>query len=213
MENSTSPSFQTSNPSDSIYSTSDNSSGFFDSLKNINVTTWIIIILILAFLGFNIFIYLAKGTQDITNFFSPLLEKIFGKTADISSQVVNVSAEGAKAVVSGTATAVNAGLNSVQNVVAPTRNQTQTIVPPHDELHHEDDEFNSLINNSQQDNVNDYHANEANSSINSFGKSGWCYIGEDRGYRSCTKVGVNDKCMSGDIFPSQELCVNPNLRA
>jgi hypothetical protein len=43
-------------------------------------------------------------------------------------------------------------------------------------------------------------------------KSGWCFIGEDRGFRSCIRVGENEKCMSGDIFPSQEICVNPNLR-
>ena len=55
---------------------SDGSSGFFDTLKSINLTTWIIIFFILAFLGFNIFVYLAKGTQDITNFFTPLFQKI-----------------------------------------------------------------------------------------------------------------------------------------
>jgi len=38
-------------------------------------------------------------------------------------------------------------------------------------------------------------------------------IGEDQGYRSCIQVGDNDTCMSGDIFPSQEICVNPKLRA
>ena len=43
-------------------------------------------------------------------------------------------------------------------------------------------------------------------------KSGYCYIGEDRGFRSCIKVGEGDKCMSGDIFPSKEICINPNLR-
>jgi hypothetical protein len=45
------------------------------------------------------------------------------------------------------------------------------------------------------------------------GKRGWCFIGEDRGIRSCAKVGLNDKCMSGDIFPTSEICVNPKLRA
>ena len=44
------------------------------------------------------------------------------------------------------------------------------------------------------------------------GKSGYCYIGEDRGFRSCIKISENDQCMSGDIFPTNELCVNPNLR-
>ena len=55
-------------PSSTISSTSLSSddSGFFESLTNINMTTWIIIILILAFLGFNIFVYLAKGTEAVS---------------------------------------------------------------------------------------------------------------------------------------------------
>lgn len=44
------------------------------------------------------------------------------------------------------------------------------------------------------------------------GKQGWCYIGEDRGFRSCMEVGANQECMSGDIFPSKQICVNPSLR-
>ena len=43
-------------------------------------------------------------------------------------------------------------------------------------------------------------------------QSGFCYIGEDRGFRSCISVGEGDTCMSGDIFPSHALCINPKLR-
>lgn len=43
-------------------------------------------------------------------------------------------------------------------------------------------------------------------------KSGYCYIGEDRGFRSCAQVGEGDTCMSGDIFPTNAICMNPNLR-
>lgn len=43
-------------------------------------------------------------------------------------------------------------------------------------------------------------------------KSGYCYIGEDRGFRSCAKVSQHDTCMSGDIFPTRDICINPNLR-
>ena len=85
-------------PSNS-YSSSGNDTGFFDSLKSINMTTWFLIILILAFLGFNIFAYLAKGTQDVTSIFAPLVEKIFGTTTAVAGQAIDVSAEGAKAVV------------------------------------------------------------------------------------------------------------------
>lgn len=43
-------------------------------------------------------------------------------------------------------------------------------------------------------------------------KAGFCYIGEDRGFRSCIEVGEGDVCMSGDIFPTEAVCVNPKLR-
>jgi hypothetical protein len=44
------------------------------------------------------------------------------------------------------------------------------------------------------------------------GKSGYCYIGEDRGFRSCVKVEASDKCMSGEVFSRHDICVNPTLR-
>ena len=43
-------------------------------------------------------------------------------------------------------------------------------------------------------------------------KSGYCYIGEDRGFRSCIKVNESDKCISGKIFPTEAICINPTLR-
>jgi hypothetical protein len=43
-------------------------------------------------------------------------------------------------------------------------------------------------------------------------KSGWCFIGEDRGFRSCVNVNTNDTCMSGKIFENEEKCIHPELR-
>jgi len=203
-------------PSSSVASTSlsGDDSGFFESLKNINMTTWLIIILILAFLGFNIFVYLAKGTQDIASFFGPLTQKLFGTTVDVTGQTVDIAAEGAKAVVSGTATTVNTGLSAVQDITP--NNATSSIksqpVQGQPTTRPSDSGLNKALNNSQEQNM-DYQALEASSSVHSAGKSGWCFVGEDRGFRSCALVNEDDKCMSGDIFPSQELCINPNLRA
>jgi hypothetical protein len=205
-------------PSNS-YSTSSNDTGFFDSLKSINMTTWLLIILILAFLGFNIFAYLAEGTQTVTNIFGPLINKLFGTTVAITGQAVDISAEGAKAVVGGTASVIESGLTAVQDVTpngatAPSSVKGQPINQQQVDIMQQST-LNRALNTaqSQQPQQQDYQANEASSSINSTGKAGWCYIGDDRGFRSCAQVGVNDTCMSGDIFPSQEICMNPNLRA
>ena len=44
------------------------------------------------------------------------------------------------------------------------------------------------------------------------GQAGYCYIGEDRGYRSCVQVEDSNKCMSGEVFPTKDMCINANLR-
>ena len=114
--------------------------------------------------------------------------------------------------------AIDTGLTAIQNV---TPNKANTSVPSVPVTQNQPDvmsnnTLNKALNTSQnkQPSNTDYQADEASSSIqNGQPKSGWCYIGEDRGFRTCAEVGVNDKCMSGDIFPSQEICVNPNLRA
>ena len=180
------------------------------------------IILILAFLGFNIFIYLAKGTQDFTSFFKPIIEKIGQLFAGITGQITSVSAEGAKAVVSGTADVVDTSLTAVQQVSTPeptvpstsVKSQTvQNTIPPTDIMR--ENTLNKALNTSQQTKPStDYQADDASSTIQSGPpKSGWCFIGEDRGFRTCGQVGINDTCMSGEIFPSQQICVNPTLRA
>ena len=77
-----------------------------------------------------------------------------------------------------------------------------------------DDTLDKVLNNSTQS-ISGPSADDSYSSIQnnkSSSKSGWCFIGEDRGYRSCVEVGDNDKCMSGDIFPTKDICINPTLR-
>lgn len=231
MENSNSLSnsiLQSNAPSASIGSTSigsssDSSSGIFGFFQNINGTTWVIIILILAFLGFNIFAYLAQGTQDVTNFLGPFIKKIFGATIATTSQVIDVSAEGAKKVVSGTANVIDTGLTDIQNIT-PNPKQASSSVKSQSIQGSTQQQPDIMANNTlnkalntshaqQQLDNGEYEADIANSSIQGGGKAGWCYIGEDRGFRSCSYIKEDDKCMSGEIFPSKEICVNPSLRA
>jgi hypothetical protein len=216
--------------STSTDSSSSSMSSFFDWIKDISLTTWILIILILTFLGFNIFVYLAKGTQGVNDYFAPLVKKVVSIFAGVTGQVVDVSAEGAKAVVNTSANVVTTGLTGVQNITPTNQSEPQqqnsktktkgqdikTTFPQGDVA--QANTVNKAINSStaqkQQVNGEDYQADDAASSIQKGApKAGWCYIGEDRGFRSCAEVGVNDTCMSGDIFPTQQICVNPSLRA
>jgi hypothetical protein len=199
------------NSSESSVPDSNSSSSFVDNIRSISVTTWIIIIFVLAFIGINIFVYLAKGTQTITDFLKPITDifvKLFGS---VSSQIVDVSAEGAKAVVGTTAGTVNAGLTGVQKIATGT-NITDTIPQP-DIM--KTNTMNRALNTSQHQKLYDqYKEDDIDSNIQKgAGKAGWCYIGVDKGVRTCAQVGVNDDCMSGDIFATSDICVNPRLRA
>ena len=114
-------------------------------------------------------------------------------------------------MVNASAGTVTVGLNQIQNITGGT---------PETAVQQPDITINNSLNRSlntsteqkQQENGEDYVADDSTSPIQQ-GKMGWCFIGEDRGFRSCAYVGANDQCMSGDIFPSKDVCMNPNLRA
>lgn len=208
-------------------SSSTSGTGFWEGIKSIGWLTWVIIVLILAFLGFNVFAYLAEGTQEAAGIFGTLVGGITNILRIITGQTLNVSAEGGKAVIHTASNVATTGLNDVQEVgqnilpnQAPTsltNGQVGGGVGGSKQSATDNNALNRAINRAQSRNQNgqndmDYEADEATSSIQGGGKSGWCYIGEDRGFRSCASIGANDTCMSGDIFPTQEICINPNLR-
>jgi len=41
----------------------------------------------------------------------------------------------------------------------------------------------------------------------------YCYIGYDNGQRECMEAYAGDVCMSGEIFPTLDICINPKLRS
>jgi hypothetical protein len=221
--------------------------------SNITWQTWLIVILILAFLGINVFAYLEKGTEATTGFFDkfivPIL-KVFGyETLETTKQTVETSATGTKAGVDVVADTTTGAINTIENtakakngsattntstgsnkngsMVTGQQQSTQLNInstqPIRDQLKIEKqiNELEDMQEQNLQKALDDSASANAGprpddslSRIQSggSGKAGWCFIGEDRGFRTCSEIGQNDKCMSGDIFPSQEICMNPNLR-
>lgn len=187
---------------------SESGGGFLDTLKNLSITTWIIIILILSFLGFNVFSYLEKGTETLGSLINPVLNFF----ASITGNAVDKASNETQSVVQniGNTNATNiagadVSLTPSQNIVDLNVSQSTTL--------------NTALNSKQESSSssrssNSYQEDDVTSTIQSkTAKSGWCYIGEDRGFRSCSQVGPSDECMSGDIFPSNEICMNPSLRS
>jgi hypothetical protein len=210
------------------------------SFKDTASSNWIIIILLLALFGFNIFYYLAKGTEEtagiIEAIFGPIL-RFFGYSAlNTTKQTIETTATGTKAgvdVVAGASTGViDTALETQtetqvagQTQVAQTQ-VAQTQVQPYMKAkvaankmqtgenidQWQKDSLSKALNDAKQS-YDTPLPDDSRSSIQTTGKSGWCYIGQDQGIRTCSEIGVNDTCMSGDVFPTQAVCMNPNLRA
>jgi len=41
----------------------------------------------------------------------------------------------------------------------------------------------------------------------------WCLVGEFNKKRGCVPVADETKCLSGQVFPNQAMCLNPTLTA
>jgi ABC-type Na+ efflux pump permease subunit len=110
--------------------------------------------------------------------------------------------------------------NTTGNMNVPQGSQATSSLPVQNNIQQaganidqwQQDSLERALSNAAQSSK-DPEPDNSRSTIQSTGKSGWCFIGEDQGIRTCAEIGVNDGCMSGDVFPNQAICMNPNLRA
>lgn len=204
--------FSTSFPTvETTPTTSNSKDGFFTSNGKTNFFRIGLIIIILLFLGVNIFSYLGDFLQKVkdSHIIQSILKTLGYGITETTKDITQVTAEGAKLGVDVAAGTVESGIDVIQGQLDIDPNQKQT-TPSNKQQ--QDPSLNSALAHAE-DNT-EPQPDDASSSTQRLGtgKSGYCYIGEDRGFRSCIKVKEGDTCMSGEIFPSQQLCVNPNLR-
>ena len=188
---------------------------------------WLILIIVLAFVGFNIFSYLAKGTDilvQFTSFFTDIFE-------NISKFIINLSATGTQAAADVGASSIDTSLEVVKENTDGRPNEPE---PQQQQQGQQQQQSQQQQQGQQQQQLymqqqkpyptsypqsNEFPPSQTEmepipaSAMDADNKSGWCLVGQEQGFRSCIEVGDFDKCMSGSIFPSKEICINPNLRA
>jgi hypothetical protein len=188
----------------------------------------ILIVLLLSLIGFNVMTYL----DDITRWFGETFGAPFQAVArflgyaaiDTAQTTVDVSAQGTKSAVDIAAGAATSGIDVLQQTIEQKGRQEDQDQDQDQDQDPQSQQGQSSTKNSQMSSSAALqralsHAkkqppqpDDATSRTQRTGKSGYCYIGEDRGFRSCIKVGEEDTFMSGDIFPTHAICINPRLR-
>lgn len=214
--------FGSSANSDSTPSKQNSSFGFFSPSGKLDYMRVGMILVILLFLGINVFSYLGDFMQSVKEIFAPLLKNVLESLGYVVTEgtkdITQVTAEGAKLGIDVAAGTIESGVDVIQG-------QLDIDQKPNNQLNKKNIQSNQNTSQPKQSStlnsaLADAEENaiplpdDATSSTQRSGsnKSGYCYIGEDRGFRSCIRVNENDVCMSGDIFPSKDICVNPSLR-
>lgn len=156
-----------------------------------------LIVLALAFLAYNVYLYYYEGTD--------ILGKLFGMslvgTGKATQATVYIAAEGTKGTVNVAQEVTRDVTNKVEEVGEKIENRA-------------DDRVGKALEGPN--NLNDNDKTKADisteSEIQQPKQSGYCYIGTDRTFRSCVKMNSGDSCASKQVFPTKDICINPELR-
>jgi hypothetical protein len=173
------------------------------------------VLLVLSFLGINLLASMGNLLQTISNVFGPLFTQIlsvFGYTAgtviDKSTDVVTDVAKSGIDLAGDTIQSAAELLKAASrgNVAADAVNQLDNSFK-----YGNSSNLDNVINNSKpglNQPVPDASVDPIQKPITA-GKVNWCLVGEYQGKRGCIEVDDDSKCMSGQVFPSQNMCLNP----
>ena len=195
--------------------TSSNESSF--SNKNIIIII-LVALLVFSFLGINLLTTSGNIIQTITNIFGPLVVQIlsiFGytagtiidKTADLGTDVAKTGID----VIDGTLHSVGGLLKSAsqQNVDDKAKRQLDQTIN-NGQLYTQSPAPSKEQNKKPEQAEPDKTSSPIQNPIAS-NKSSWCLVGEYQGKRGCIEITDQDKCLSGQVFPQQKMCLNPTL--
>lgn len=147
---------------------------------------FIIIFLLLAILGVNMFLLLGNITDETIRNAGPFMRfvySVFGyPVSEIVKTTVNVTGTGTKTGVDIVTGGVSDVIDTVNNMIEP------------------DDIYN--VKKEVVKNTNNI------SNINENPNVKYCYVGASNGVNSCATISNSDKCLSGHIFNDLKTCLN-----
>jgi hypothetical protein len=153
---------------------------------SLDMTKIILIIIVLSILGLNVFNYLARAS-DVA---SEAAKDVIGTGLDVTKKTVDLSAKGTKMGADIASGIIEGGIEDLERALDV-----------------------KVVSKSPNSGGGGPMPDDSSSGIQMPKKSGYCYIGTEKGFRSCVYVGKNDVCMSEDVYPSIDICINPKLRA
>jgi hypothetical protein len=168
-------------------------------ISNKMLTVVLVALIIFSLLGINILNMVGNVLQYIVNIFSPLITQILSLIGYTIGSIINtiaslftVTAKTGVDIAGGTLTSVGDLMKDASSGNLPSTDLNQS--------------NNIRINIPSYDDSNGVIQTPSTSK-----KSQWCLVGEYEGRRGCVEISEGDKCLSGDLYPNAESCMNPTI--
>jgi hypothetical protein len=177
------------------------SSPIADGAKNTLIII-LLVILVLSLLGINVFIIFGNGLQKLIDIFNPVVSKALSDLGYASGNVIDKSADLAADASKTGIDILNDTAQSVGELLikASGRGSGGTL-----DVNINQPNFMAPLDPSPNHTTNPIQSGGASA------KSQWCLVGEYNGARGCINVTDQDKCLSGQVFPNQQMCLNPTM--
>jgi len=158
----------------------------------------LIFLLVLSFLGINLLTTTGNLLESISDIFGPIFNQILGLLGYTTGTAINKATD----VVTDTA---KIGIDLTGGAVHDVGDLLINSTKPQNL----DNKINGAPKQPPEpkpDNTENPIQNPVTSS-----KKNWCLVGEYQGRRGCIEIEDRDKCISGQIFPEQKMCLNPTM--
>jgi hypothetical protein len=192
---------------DDMGNSSNTNSNTTFGINNQAIIVILLVTLGLSFLGINIFIVIGNLIDSIIKIFGPMVSQILSIFGYTTGSVITKTADVAGTVAK---TGVDLAEESIQSVGTIMKDASRQHVNPATVAG-----LDGALNVQSNSSTFTYREPTPSTSGNpvqkpiTANKTNWCLVGEYDGKRGCIEVGEQDKCMSGQIFPSQVTCMNP----
>lgn len=193
----------TSSPQSSSFVNSESS--MFSDTKN-NIIMVLLILVIMAFLGINLLAISGNLLEELSKIFGPTVNIVASMLGYSTGHLINTTAD----ITADTAKlGIDIAEGSAQSIGNLLKNASKGGMNTTERRNLELTLSSHKPNTNTPENTPEpsQTADSIHRSI-SAKKGGWCFIGEDAGTRGCVSIDEHDKCMSGQIYPSKELCMN-----
>jgi hypothetical protein len=175
-----------------------------DMFSNKNFIIYaLLFLLVLSFLGINLLNIVGNGLQDIISIFGPAIAQILSVFGYTAGNLIDKSAD---VVTDVSKTGIDVAGGALHSVGGLLKNASQPNINEEAKRALDNPTAPLRYNTPKPDSASNPIQNPISSA-----KTSWCLVGEYEGRRGCIEIGDQDKCLSGQVFPQQQMCLNPTM--